>query len=178
MFPPGFVEHLTHLLPERLWSEWFLKQRGSGLQDPLMGHRRTGVAGHIQDLEIRTSFVETVREVRPAASGHDDVGQQQVNHPIALFRYHQRLVQVARLQHRVAAEFQDFFRLGAERLGILDQQNRFHAGPLLGREGLPLRRLDVLVNRRQVDLERRTTARLAIDPDESMALLDDAVDRR
>src|SRR2546425_3456331 len=68
--------------------------------------------------------------------------------------------------------FEDLPPQLAETIAVLDEQDRLAStGSRFGRARRLL--LDDLIDSRQVDLERRSALGLAVDPDISLALLDD-----
>src|SRR2546425_11486340 len=72
--------------------------------------------------------------------------------------------------------FEDLPPQLAETVGVLDEQDRLDSTG--SRIGLPHRLLfNHLVDSRQGDLERRSALGLAVDPDISLALLDDTEHR-
>src|SRR6185436_8181707 len=78
-----------------------------------------------------------------------------------------------------ASPFENASRQFANRGLILDQEHGFHhAGRWRGRDSHGRTRCNTAFRARQIDLERRSEARLAVHPDVSLALFDDAVRRR
>src|SRR5688572_25983370 len=88
------------------------------------------------------------------------------------------LAPVLRLEDVVAMPTQDRSEDGTHLLFVLYQEDGLRAPHRASRNGRGHGHRNVSVGPRQVDLEGRAHARLAVDPDVSAALLNDAVDRR
>src|SRR5438270_10722191 len=88
----------------------------------------------------------------------------------------QRLARIGGLEHDVAVAAKDAARQGANLVVVLDEQNRLGAPTRFRHRAFPGSNLGLPFHPREVDLERRPFARLAVDPDVTAALLDDAED--
>ena len=115
------------------------------------------------------------REFLPAHSGHDHVGDQQIDRAGMGCGNFQSGVAARRFEHVVASGLQKFTRHFAHVLFVFGKQHGFRAARQATRNvhhGSGSRRL---VHTRQVNLEGGAFAQFAVHPDESAALLHDAV---
>jgi hypothetical protein len=53
---PLAIEHLADFASECLRTEWLVDERDSRVKDAVVDDRFVGVAGHVDDLQGRTSF--------------------------------------------------------------------------------------------------------------------------
>ncbi len=90
----------------------------------------------------------------------------------------QGLSPVRGLQDHVAIATKDVSSENAHLVVILDEQYRLGAAKAIGLRLRRHGRVGVAADLRELELEGRSVARLAVDPDVSPTLLDDAKDRR
>ena len=173
------AQDLPHLPRERAGRDRLLEKGDARVEDAVLEDGVVGVAGHEEHLHLRPQRREALGELPPAHAGHHDVGQQQVDLRPVLLADEQRLAAVRRLEHDVAVAPKDASarrrapgrrprRAGSSRCPRPDSGGGRCDGATCGGTA----------DAREVDLERRALARLAVDPDVPPALLDDPEDRR
>ena len=101
-----------------------------------------------------------------------------MNRRLVLLADEERVAAALRLEDVVAVPLEDRAREGADRLLVLDEENGLGASPRLES---PERRLAVAadgrIGLREIDLDGRPLAELAVDPDGAAALPHDAEHR-
>src|SRR6185437_14864833 len=65
-----------------------------------------GISGHVDDAQLRIAVEQFLGELRTVHTGHDDVGEQQVDSTVALIVNTERLDTAARFEDAVAPAFQ------------------------------------------------------------------------
>ena len=71
-------------MPERLRGEWFVQERDSRVEDPVVDDGLLGVPGHVDHLQGRASLGQLPGQFRSAGARHDDVGQEHIDRRVPL----------------------------------------------------------------------------------------------
>ena len=137
-----------------------------------------GVARHEQDPHRRRQRAEPLGQDAAVDLGHHHVGQQQVDAARALGADARRLVGVPHREHLVAVGLEHQPDQVADAVVVLDDHDRLGAALAVPARSPARPRPPSAAADRQVDLERRAAAGLAVDVDPAAALLDDAEHRR
>ncbi len=132
------------------------------------------VTRHEEHLHLRTMHCQALDELATAHLWHDHVGHHQMNRAGESLTKQQRLPGVLGVYHLVAILLQDIAGQYANLFFVFDEQDglrpamhgryRESFGNDLGR----------ITRSRQIDLECRTSTKLAVEPDRSVALPHDA----
>ena len=135
-----------------------------------------GVGGGEKNPRVRIQRPHPVRQFLAAHVRHDDIGEQQINvSDVALLFQAQGFDAIGRRQNRVTQPSQQRRRHLPQGGIVLHQQNGFRPARQIRR----VQTLDGNLRRRfhlrQINLEGRAPARLAINADVAAALFDDAV---
>src|SRR5258708_11227528 len=148
-----------------------------------IGHFRGGVlavAGHENNRDARMLALKLHGEFLAAHSRHHHIGDEQIDLAAMFSGNGDGFLAVFRFDHLVAAGFQKFAGNFANVLLILGQKHGFRSGGNF-RGGLWRAYMHFplvytrLVYARKINFERRAFAEFAVDPNETAALLDDAV---
>ena len=139
-----------------------------------------GIAGHIEHVQARTIVHQPFGKLATAhAAGHDHIGHEQIDLSLVFACDTKCHLTIGGLQHGVAPAAQDAARQLANRVGILDQQNRFCAGAMSRRLAwVGSLRFLLRVDARQVDAERSAFTQRALHRDVPAALRRNAEHRR
>ena len=178
----GLIQHLTHFCLERVQGKGLLEERDARIQRAVVADCVFRVARHVQHFHVRAYLGNALSEFASIHPRHDDIGQHQMNDSLVSHADLHRGRAIGGFDHGVALVLQELSGQAAKIGFVLHHQNRFARG-FHGGCSLRSRLLDhggCFVDRhvRHVNLERRALARLAVHPDVSAALLDDAVHRR
>src|SRR5690606_20970732 len=171
------VQHLADLAREPFRAERLLDEGDVGVEHASLRDRVPGVAGHEEHAQAGAQRRELLGQLAPVHLRHDQVRDEQVERARLPRRQRQGLASVLRGDHALPLADQDPLCESADRGLVLHEQDGLVAR---ARGHVPPRRgtLDRRLHARQVDLERGPLPRLAVDPDEPTALLDDAVHGR
>src|SRR5882757_6228855 len=143
-----------------------------------IGHFRGGVlavAGHEDNRDARMLALKLHSEFLASHSRHHHIGDEQIDLAAMFSGNGDGFLAVFRFDHLVAAGFQKFAGNFTNVLLVLGQKHGFRSGGNFRRR---LWRADMhfrLVYTRKINFERRAFAEFAVDPNETAALLDDAV---
>src|SRR6266550_1240814 len=170
------VEHLPYLAGDGVRGERLLHVGGAGLEHAVPGDGIIGVARHEDHPGVGTQVGQPGGELAAVEAGHDDVREEKVYGARVAGRDVQRRLCTGGFEHGIAMAFEYLAGDAPHRGLILYHQHRLRsargARRLVGRLGRPLRQL---LDPWQVELEGGAMPDLAVHPDESAALLDDAV---
>jgi hypothetical protein len=169
------VEGLTHLPEQRSLVERLFDQVDSWFKDPLCAEQAFGVTGHVEDRDVPLESADLLGDFPALHSGHDHVGEQQVDMVLVAFRGADRLEAVARRDHLVAVTGKDATGHFTQRRFVFDQEHQLAAAALAA-----VRRLFFscrgLVGNRQQDGDGGPDSGFGVDPHVPAGLRDDAVD--
>jgi hypothetical protein len=128
---------MADLLGQVVLGEWLGEKRRAGFQQPALKDLG-GKAGHVEDWFARPALLYMAPELTPAHTRHLDVGQHQMDCSSMLLDGRDRFAPVTRLQCLVAGPCQHAAGEVADRLLIVDHENRVASGwPLAGRRAAP-----------------------------------------
>src|SRR5258708_17857707 len=119
------IQKLPHLARESLLSEGFVQQVRAGFKHAVTGYEAIGVSGHVEHFHPWLTGGQAFPKNGAIHSGHDDIGEQQVNGAGVLPRGLQRLLTIGGTQNAVAALLQEHLGKFAQRLGVFYHQDRF-----------------------------------------------------
>ena len=122
------VQDFADFFAEAGGGEGFLDKRQSGLDDPACDNHVFGIAGHVQDFHLGKEPRQTLGQLPPVHTRHDDVRKQQVNGLLSTLHQVDRFVPVAGFQHIVPLFLQNADGDPANNPLIFNDQHRFGAG--------------------------------------------------
>src|ERR687892_1742453 len=167
----GDIEHLPDRVGERARVERLLEERPG---DDSVGNGPLRVARHVDDLDAGSRRGEALHQLEAAHLRHDHVGDDEVDGAVVVSCDRERLATGPGGQDGVAPAAQVPTDQVAHDLLVLDDQHGL-GSPARGWQRRSGGGVDRLLDPGKVDLEGRPLARLAVDPDEAAALLDDPV---
>ena len=144
-----------------------------------MFHGALGVSGHEEDRDPGAGIAEPPGQFDSVHSGHDDIGNQQVDRSLAALADRERLVPVRRFHDGVAVPLETFDREFPHHFLVLDQEDRFLSGQLHAHRttGFLFRLTFFHKGFRQVHGNGGSSPRGALHADVAVALLHDSVHR-
>ena len=147
------------------------------LEDAAVGDDVGGVAGHVDALEAGAGFQELVGELVAVHAGHDDVGEEEVDGAVVGGGEAEGGCGVGSGEYAVAQGAEHGFGDGEDGGFVLDEENGFLSGGGGGGGwGVLGGRFGAVFEAGEADAERAAAAGPAVDVDEALVLLDDAVD--
>ncbi len=139
-------------------------------------HRIRAVTAAVNNLEGRLALLQLCGQLAPGhAFGHDHVREHQIDLPIELIPNPKRFDPRARLQDAVLVFLKDFANQFPQNRLVLNHQDRLFSAPHgFGRRRRLVCRRGVR-NRGQEDFKRGANAKLAVNLDPALMLLNNAV---
>ena len=112
--------------------EGLLQKRGAGFESAFVDDGVLGIAGQVQHFDLWPQSGDALGQFPPAHSGHDDVGDQNVDGSGLGLSHAQTRNAVSGFQYRVAPRFEGFANQFTHRVFIFHQQYGFRSagGPL------------------------------------------------
>src|ERR1051325_1070728 len=134
-------------------------------------------AGHVENARVGTDAGDALGQLPAAHARHYYVSNNQIDPACECLTDIQALLTIGGANYRVSVLFEHLARQSADHRLLLEEQDGFATGSdgLLHFGYLFLRRH--VVDPRQIDVECSSLSRLTIDPDASLTLLYDPVDR-
>src|SRR5438477_6010210 len=174
------VEHLADSGLQSREGKRLLEQVDTFFQHAVVADDVLRVPGHVQHSRFGAKRGNTLRQLAPVHYWHDHVGQEQVNGAGVTVGGPNSGGAVRGFEHVIALILQCETRQAAELGFVLHNQNSFVSLPGFRRcnHRLSRERCYGRVDARQINLECRSLARLAVDPNGAFTLLNDSIDGR
>src|SRR5262245_10722716 len=171
------AEDVTHFLRNRTQGKRFLQERRFRVDDSAPYDLVIVIAAHEKHLERRASRAQLLEDFAAVHTGHDDVGDEDVDGAGMRLGECHGLVAAAGGKDGVAVLLERQPGQPSYTLFVLDEQDSLAAPG--GRAWNPLSQAQVaLFVRRQEHAEGGANGELALDHDEASSLLHDAIDGR
>ena len=126
---------------EILQVEWLLEERDAAFQDAVAKNAVVGVAGNVENFQLRARDGKARDEFASAEARHDDVGDENVNRSSMGGGDFERLDSVGSIEDTVAGFSQVIANEFADTLFVFDEENRLGTGRRAARDffggGLP-----------------------------------------
>src|SRR3954469_5560853 len=169
----GGIERFADFTNQLERQKWFGEERQAG--SVIIAEHGVGrIPARIEHAQQRTVRGQPGRQRTSAETRHHDVRDHEVDPALLHARDRQRFIAVARFEHRVARSSENLPHQRAHRAIVFDDENRLLSAFRRWRASRR-RGLERPAYRRQIDAERRAFTNGAVNPDESVALLDDAI---
>lgn len=117
------IERFSHFSSQRGGQEGFPQEISSWGHSLVREDDRFRISRHIQDLDQRTFYGQTLRHFQPTHSRHENIRQQQLNVAVELAAGSQRRGAVTRHQYPIAPPLEHFSNDVLNRFLIINQQN-------------------------------------------------------